>query len=121
MADRVSVSAAAEAVGCAVGSVRREAAGACMTFQPNGCGPRSWRRRIPTWHATELCNAHDVAYHTGGTEADRKRADYALYDGMRRQAAKEAWPRRVWMLAQAWVFYRAVRATGAKHFHYVRG
>jgi hypothetical protein len=89
-----------------------------VTFTPNGCGQNTWRRSIPTWHATDLCDVHDLAYHNGGTEADRKAADRALYDGLRRQARQEAWPRMLWMLAQAWVFYRAVRWGGAGHFHY---
>ncbi len=91
-----------------------------MTFNEAkaGCGPRTWRRTIPTWHARALCVQHDRRYYIGGTEADREAADYALYDGMRRQAAKEAPLRRVWMLYQAWVFYRFVRWGGAEHFHH---
>ena len=87
-------------------------------FVPNGCGPRSWKKNIPTWHDTELCKAHDVAYFIGGTEDDRHKADYALYDGLRRQAMKEVVWRRIPMLIQAWLFYRAVRWQGSNFFHY---
>lgn len=89
-----------------------------MTFTPNGCGPKTWRYTIPTWHATELCKQHDWAYYLGGTEEDRQKADYALYDGMRRQAAKENIFRRLWMLYEAWVFYRWLREYGDAHWHH---
>ncbi len=84
----------------------------------NGCGPKSWKRTIPTWHGREVCCAHDLAYWIGGDETDRARADRALYDGLI-DATKPAWfGARLWMRFEAWVFYRSVCIDGDIYFHH---
>ncbi len=84
----------------------------------NGCGPKSWKSTIPTWHGRDACCQHDLAYWVGGDEEDRAEADRALYDGLI-DASKPAWfGARMWMRIQAWAFYRAVRLEGSHHFHY---
>ena len=113
----------------------------------NGCGPRSWKRKIPTPHLSSLCEEHDLAYWQGpyppkSPEKARDDADYALYDGMRRYArglldmelmfndmtyhwthpyryANVAWAvvRWLWSIYLAWWFYLWVRWYGDEHFY----
>ncbi len=84
----------------------------------NGCGPRSWKRTIPTWHGVDACCQHDLAYWVGGDEEDRAEADHALYSDLIARA-KPAWlGARMWMRFLSWCFYRSVRHEGARYFHY---
>lgn len=84
----------------------------------NGCGPKSWKATIPTWHGRLACCAHDLAYWVGGTEVDRAVADRALYDGLI-EVARPAWfGARVLMRIEAYAFYRSVRLAGVHHFHH---
>ena len=57
------------------------------------------------------CVGHDTAYRVGGTEADRLRADQALYTCVR----DRGYPK------DADSMFVAVRAFGASRFHYTKG
>jgi len=90
----------------------------------NGCGPKyRWvNYLVPDvlfgLHITDDCNHHDFNYWLGGSQADRLKADYQLYERIfaRAKAATESWWWR-WLrpayYAAAWTYYRAVRYFGA--------
>ncbi len=84
----------------------------------NGCGPKSWKSTIPTWHGRDTCCAHDLAYWIGGDEEDRAEADRALYDGLIRASASAWFGARLWMRLMSLWFYVGVRVDGHHHFHY---
>lgn len=60
----------------------------------DGCSAgisKFWRKVIGTPPAWEgCCDKHDEAYNWGGTEADRKEADKALRDCMKRMGARHS-------------------------------
>ena len=78
----------------------------------DGCsaGISKFRRKVigtpPAWEG--CCDKHDEAYNWGGTEADRKEADKALRDCMKRMGHG----------IRAQLYYMAVRTFGRSHFNY---
>ncbi len=84
----------------------------------NGCGPKSWKSTIPTWHGRDACCAHDLAYWVGGTQEDRRDADRALYEDLIVRARPAWFGARTWMRFLAWCFYVSVRRKGSQYFHY---
>lgn len=89
-------------------------------FQPNGCGPKTpwpWVK-VPDFVFRQDCNAHDLAYHKGGTEADRKAADEAFLAAMLKSAKAAHWSIREYYRVQAWWYYAAVRKGGSAFFNH---
>jgi hypothetical protein len=84
----------------------------------NGCGAKGGWFNPPDWIFEADCNRHDFAYWRGGDEAARRKADRGFYEAMQADASRlPVYDRWLGHLA-AWTYYRAVRAFGAKHFHY---
>ena len=84
----------------------------------NGCGPANWRGAAPQWFFKACCMEHDYNYALGGTEADRRWADWGFYVAMIKDIMRLPWYKRPFARIVAWVFYRAVRWQGAKQFNY---
>lgn len=84
----------------------------------NGCGPKSWKSTIPTWHGRDACCQHDLSYWEGGDEQDRADADRALYQDLILRARPAWFGARIWMRFLAWCFYRSVKRRGSRFFHY---
>lgn len=92
----------------------------------NGCGPSRWKYAGHTWRwkwlalktpgARAICDAHDLAYWVGGTDADRLAADERLRTDII-ALAQTRWFGARWLLeAEAGIFYRFVRDQGAQFF-----
>lgn len=94
-----------------------------MTSYP--CGDLSWKSRlaghihIAQFVFRDACVAHDEAYDTGGTAADRLTADLAFYASMKEEIRRRPGRlNRAWLRWWAWVYYRAVRQAGDHFFRY---
>jgi len=84
----------------------------------NGCGPKARWLPVPDFMFEASCDRHDFSYWLGATEDDRRIADYGFYLALCRDADRHAAPRRWWLRALAWSYYRAVRMFGGPCFHY---
>ncbi len=84
----------------------------------NGCGPQNWRGPRPDWFFKASCDEHDWNYAVGGTEADRRWADWGFYAAMIKDTRRLSFFARIAARWQAWIFYKLVRWRGAEHFHY---
>lgn len=89
----------------------------------NGCsGGLSWaynRLLGKDISCRYCCDEHDLAYHEGGSEADRKLADKRLRDCAARAGNFEGWRgplRRGWRWLRAWAMYAAVRVFGGRYW-----
>jgi hypothetical protein len=83
----------------------------------NGCGGKGgWFKPIHWWNISEDCDAHDFAYFCGGTNKDRKIADKLLRKAILSRCANAPLYKRWYYKIQAWLYYEAVRAFGAKYF-----
>lgn len=87
----------------------------------NGCGPGDWKLDLIPDHLgnvdlTDACLQHDVLYHLGGTEADRKLADVLLYTNIAASILISGGPMVPLRMAAAIMYYRAVRSCGAQFF-----
>ena len=87
----------------------------------NGCGPGGWRiDLVPDLLAglciTPECNLHDWMYSQGGDDAARKLADVTLYLNIAAKVLLEGGPLVPLRMAEAIVFYKAVRAGGGEYF-----
>jgi hypothetical protein len=87
-------------------------------FKPNGCGGKGGWIDPPEFIFHEDCNNHDLAYDRGFTEHDREAADKEFLRNMLLSVSKAPWYSRPFFQAQAYIYYRAVRMFGAKHFNY---
>lgn len=84
----------------------------------NGCGAKGSWVPIPDFMHTASCNHHDLNYWIGGTEADRRKADWQFYQALLEDVQRLAWWRRPAAAVRAWVYYQAVRIWGRGSFHY---
>ena len=85
----------------------------------NGCGPGGFLGPlICEWTFNASCRRHDLAYGRGGTESDRRRADWLFYKNMRNDAAMHAMPRRICYNIIALVYFCAVFLFGWYGFDY---
>lgn len=84
----------------------------------NGCGPRDWRWPKINWFFEASCFEHDYNYAVGGTEADRKRADWGFFEAMKRDITLISWWKRPFARIQAQIFYTLVRFLGKSRFYY---
>ena len=83
----------------------------------NGCGPKGGKIHPPcSAFFKASCDAHDFAYQEGGTEEDRLKADAAFFGAMVTDGARLAWWKRGYFIAWAWLYFRAVRWFGGRHF-----
>ena len=82
----------------------------------NGCGPQSWKGKGPNWLFRACCYQHDYNYAKGGTEADRRWADWGFYSAMRKDIKRLPWWRQPFAKINAWIFYQGVRLFGKRHF-----
>ena len=87
----------------------------------NGCGPGDWKIDLIPDHLgdvdlTDCCNQHDVLYHIGGTEADRKLADVLLYANIASAVLMAGGPMVPLRMAAAAMYYKAVRSCGSQFF-----
>ena len=82
----------------------------------NGCGGKGSWIDPPDWLFKASCNHHDFEYWRGGTEADRKHADWGFYQAMIEDANRASWWRRPFARMRAWVYYRAVRTFAKSYF-----
>jgi len=91
-------------------------------MQGNGCGaewmPRKVKAMLFDWFFEASCNKHDEGYSEGGNEARRKHCDKMFYAAMKRDSLKHRGAARFVRLAQAAVYYAAVRGFGWMHFNY---
>ena len=92
----------------------------------NGCGACSgWLRWIRPPHyeffRTE-CTLHDELYNHGGSEEDRAKADFRLYQDMVRRSLDYFHGRKAgsqtWFIVLSYLYYLAVRAFGKRQFNY---
>lgn len=86
----------------------------------NGCGPAAWKGAGPNWLFKADCFEHDYNYAAGGTEADRRWADWGFYQAMIRDTKRLPWWRQFGARFKAWIFYQLVRWFGKKHFNYTK-
>lgn len=84
----------------------------------NGCGPQSWRGNGPNWLFKANCFEHDYNYAAGGTEADRRWADWGFYQAMLKDTRRLPWWQQYFARWQAWIFYTMVRLFGRSSFNY---
>lgn len=85
----------------------------------DGCGKKGGWIRPPEYLFFDTsCDQHDFYYWRGHREEDRKIADAAFYQVMKRDVGKATWYRRLWLYVVAWLYYRAVRFCGKPFFHY---
>jgi len=84
----------------------------------NGCGSKGGWLNVPDWIFTASCWHHDFNYWLGGTEEDRKKADWQFYQAMLYDASKAVWWKRPWYRTMAWVYYKAVRQVSSVFFPY---
>ena len=61
---------------------------------------------------------HDYNYAVGGTEADRRWADWGFYQAMVKDTKRLPWWRQPGARFNAWIFYRLVRWFGKKNFSF---
>lgn len=81
----------------------------------NGCGPGSASGLVPDFMWEEDCDEHDFDYFVGGSEVDRREADWRFSMRMILRANNRyAWwdPRRFFARMGAWSYYRAVKELG---------
>lgn len=83
----------------------------------NGCGPGDWRIHFD-WFFRASCFEHDWNYAVGGTEADRRWADWGFYQAMKKDTIRLAWYKKPYARLKAWLCYTAVRLGGKRCFHY---
>lgn len=69
-----------------------------------------WKMKQPKW--VDCCDAHDICYCIGGTEADRLNCDLDFYDCVLFRTNNKAAAKMV---------YDAVRAHGERYFSYLLG
>ena len=86
----------------------------------NGCGPQAWKGKGPNWLFKACCYEHDYNYEAGGTEADRRWADWGFYTAMIKDIRRLPWWFQPFARFEAWVFYRLTRWLGKKHFNYTK-
>jgi len=86
----------------------------------NGCGPKSWKGKGPNWLFKACCLEHDYNYAAGGTEADRRWADWGFYQAMVKDTHRLGWWLQPFARLEAWFFYKMVRLFGKKHFSTVQ-
>ena len=84
----------------------------------NGCGAKGGWFDPPEFLFHASCNQHDFYYWRGGSEADRKKADEAFYRYMQIDANRYSGLKRLKYLAIAYIYYKAVRIFGRRHFYY---
>jgi len=84
----------------------------------NGCGPENWRGKGPNWLFRADCLEHDYNYAAGGTEADRRWADWGFYQAMLKDICRLPWWVKPYARIQAWIFYTTVRFFGKSSFNY---
>ena len=85
----------------------------------DGCGRKGgWMRPPEHLFFDASCDQHDFYYWRGHREADRKIADTAFYEVMKRDVGQAAWYRRPWLHSVAWLYFRAVRIWGKQFFYY---
>lgn len=97
-----------------------------ITEIPNGCGACSgfwkWLKPPHKKFFIEECNRHDEAYNAGGTEADRKQADRALFFAMCMKSVEYYKDRKTvalwWFVTLALLYYWAVRLAGRPQYRY---
>ena len=85
----------------------------------NGCGSKGGPVPVPDFIWKDACDQHDLDYWVGGNELDRLAADRALLQSILLSSftAETAWARTRRKVA-AHAYYWAVRAFGARSFHY---
>ena len=85
----------------------------------NGCGGKGSLIPVPDWLFGASCDQHDFYYWRGGTEDDRRKADWQFYLAMREDARLTPWwyPSRL-AIMRAWIYYKAVRLFAAGYFHF---
>ena len=86
----------------------------------NGCGAKGGHIPVPNFIFTASCDLHDYNYTIGGSEEDRKRYDYGFYRAMKRDADTFTFPKRQYYKMWAYVYFKAVRKFGSKHFNYTK-
>ena len=87
-------------------------------FVCNGCGGKGGIIDPPEFIFNASCNQHDFYYWRGCSEEDRKIADDSFYKFMRETISKEKWYLRPHYHLWAYAYYREVRLSGKKFFHY---
>lgn len=84
----------------------------------NGCGSKGGLINPPEFLFHASCNRHDFRYWLGCTEEDRKNADDSFYKWMKKDISICKWYLKPYYHLWAWVYYKAVRLLGKKHFYY---
>lgn len=92
----------------------------------NGCGACSgflrWLRPPHHEFFQQECLLHDELYNMGGTEADRRKADYSLFWDMVQRSCDYFKGRKAgsqtWFIILAYAYYKAVRIFGKSQFNY---
>ena len=84
----------------------------------NGCGPENWRGPRPNFFFKASCDQHDYNYYVGGTEEDRRWADWGFYQAMLKDLRRLGFWQRLYGRLKAYLFYRLVRKYGKAHFNY---
>ncbi len=79
--------------------------------------PLKWFR-TPQFCFKSDCCFHDFLYSIGGSPTDRLHADEQLYWDMKHRIDEtKPWWQRPGHKLVAWIYYRAVRQFGDKHFY----
>lgn len=84
----------------------------------NGCGGKGSWIDPPDWLFKASCDHHDFEYWRGGTEEDRRAADWGFYRAMLDDVAQAPWWRRPFARMRAWTYYKAVRSFARSYFHF---
>lgn len=84
----------------------------------DGCGTKGGWIPVPQWIFTASCDIHDFNYWLGYREEDREKADRQFYEAMVSDANTYGFIKKTFYKSQAWLYYKAVRLLGAKHFTY---
>lgn len=98
----------------------------CRADVTNGLGPSGlpmftkFLQLLPSSHLfSDAANWHDMLYHSGSTESDRKKADDIFLELMNRAIRKRCkWFVRPWYKLSAYRNYLFVRKFGWKFFNY---
>lgn len=84
----------------------------------NGCGGKGGKVPVPDFLFTASCDHHDFNYWLGGSERDRRKADWQFYQAMLEDVhAQSIWVRPLAYMA-AWLYYKAVRRFARQYFNY---
>lgn len=89
-----------------------------QTVLSNGCGGKGGWLNPPDLRFEASCDQHDFNYWTGGSDADRLKADRQFYVAMLKDANTASWATRWLARLAAWSYFKAVRLFGDKHFHH---